>query len=92
MMTDSCDRLDRHLIAILLVFYFALARVRDSRTGTLVLGADLVPERMRGRFFSFQRLVNEVGGAISPTAFACYRRSAMRSLLAGSVYAASPLR
>jgi MFS family permease len=56
--------------AVFLVLYYSLGAFQGFTSGNMqVLGADLAPERMRGRFFSFQRLANELGGVISPTAF-----------------------
>jgi MFS family permease len=56
-----------------LVLYYALGASQGFTSGNMqVLGSDLAPERMRGRFFSFQRLANEAGGVISPTAFSIF--------------------
>jgi MFS family permease len=55
---------------LFLLLYYALGASQGLTSGNMqVLGADLAPERMRGRFFSFQRLANEFGGVVSPTAF-----------------------
>jgi MFS family permease len=53
-----------------LVLYFGLHAAQGLTAGNMqVLGSDLAPPRMRGRFFSFQRLAGEFGGAMSPTMF-----------------------
>ena len=53
-----------------LVLYYLLAASQGLTAGNMqVLGADLAPERARGRFFSIQRLAGETGGAMSPTTF-----------------------
>jgi MFS family permease len=55
---------------VFLVLYYGLGFFQGFTQGNMqVLAADLAPERMRGRFFSFQRLANESGGVISPSAF-----------------------
>ena len=64
-----------------LVLYFALHATQGLTAGNMqVLGSDLAPAHMRGRFFSFQRMAGEFGGAMSPTMF---------SLLALISYAAA---
>jgi MFS family permease len=64
-----------------LVLYFLLHASQGLTAGNMqVLGSDLAPARMRGRFFSFQRLAGEFGGAMSPTMF---------SLLTAISYAAA---
>ena len=55
---------------IFVALYYLLASSQGMTAGNMqVLGSDLAPERMRGRFFSFQRLAGEFGGAMSPTMF-----------------------
>jgi MFS family permease len=46
---------------VFLVLYYALGAAQGFTSGNMqVLGADSAPERMRGRFFSFQRLSHRV--------------------------------
>jgi MFS family permease len=53
-----------------LVLYFLLHASQGLTAGNMqVLGSDLAPPRIRGRFFSFQRFAGELGGVLSPTMF-----------------------
>jgi MFS family permease len=53
-----------------LVLYFLLHASQGLTAGNMqVLGSDLAPPRIRGRFFSYQRFAGELGGVLSPTMF-----------------------